>query len=178
MSLLDRIAEWIERKLVKIGLCKDRKEEERYAKYPNVDIKIQKEIYNTTFNYDFDPEIDVVVNDIVKFKNKMTKFTYELCCVTIEFENGTKTSLWIENCWYAFLNNVEIKDIGGKNHKKFMAKRPSAETMINFLNAYSEYFNIDNNKVNPKKTCIDNYYTKRFFNFDQKEEKSNHERQS
>ena len=172
MSLLDSIAEWIERKLVKIGLCK-----EKYAKYPNIDRKIQKEIYNTTFTYEFDPEIDVIINDIIKFKNKITKFTYELCCVKIEFENGTKAKLWIENCWYAFLNIIEITDKDGKNHKKITAKRPSAETMISFLNSYYEYFNIENSKVNPKKSHIDNYYTQKFFNFNQQEKHNDSEGQ-
>ena len=178
MSLLDSIAEWIESKLVKLGLCKDRKEEERYAKYPNVDRKVQKEIYNTTFNYDFDPEVDIIIKDVIKFKDKATKFIHELCCAVIEFENGTTVRLWTENCWYGFLNVVEIYDKNEKNHKKFNYKRPSAETMISFLNAYSECFDIEEDRVTPKKSSIDNYYTKRFFDFDQKEEKSDHERQS
>ena len=176
MSLLDSVAEWVETKLIKIGLCKDKKEEEKYAKYPNIDRKIQKEIYNTTFHYNFDQELDVVVNNVIKFKNKMTKITYEFCFVKIEFENSTKVRLWTENCWYAFLNTVEINDKDKKNYKRFTAKRPSPETMISFLNAYSKYFNIENNQVNPKKSSIDNYYTKTFFNFDRKEEKSEPER--
>ena len=178
MSLLDSIAEWIESKLVKIGLCKDRKEEERYAKYPNIDRKIQKEIYNTSFNYLFDQEVDIIIKDVIKFKDKATKFIHEFCCAVIEFENGTTVRLWTENCWYGFLNIVEIYDKNEKNHKKFNSKRPSAETMISFLNAYSECFDIEEDRVTPKKSSIDNYYTKKFFDFDQKEGKSDHERQS
>ena len=175
MSLLDSIAEWIEAKLVKLGLCKDRKEEERYAKYPNVDRKVQKEIYNTSFNYLFDQEVDTIINDVIKFKDKAIKFTHEYCCAVIEFENGTTVRLWTENCWYGFLNMVEIYDKNEKNHKKFNSKRPSPETMISFLNAYSECFDIEEDRVTPKKSSIDNYYTKKFFNFNQQEKQNDSE---
>ena len=178
MSLLDKVSEWIERKLIKAGLIKDKKEEERYAKYPNVDREIQKEIYNSTFNYEIDPYVDVVVNDVIKFKNKMTKFTYEFCSVEIEFENGTKVQLWTENCWYGFLSTIELIDKYG-NEKKFKSKRPSEETIISFLNAYHEYFSIEDHKVQPRKSHIDKYYTQNFFNFDseEKEEKDESEKQ-
>ena len=56
--------------------------------------------------------------------------------------------------------------------KKISAKRPSPETMISFLNTYSDCFDIEEDRVTPKKSSIDNYYTKKFFNFDQKEEKN------
>ena len=177
MSVLDKIGGWIENLLIKIGLVEKKEEtkyikllDSKYEKYPNVDQEIQKEINYTIFNYELSRDVDIIINNLIDNKDHVTKVSFSLCCVTFELDNGTSIEIWIENCWYAFMRDVNLTNKDGVK-TVFSSKRPSVDTMLRFLDTFYYCFHIEGKKILPPTESSKKYYTDTYFTFDNPEEK-------